>query len=119
MADFLDRCTGCGLCVAHCPTHALTPSTGQLGWLHPLKPVMDYDRGACLFDCTRCTDLCPTGALTPLTTDEKHIFIIGHARVEAANCIGCGLCAESCPRRTITLRRRPAPQAGAGSGLSE
>lgn len=119
MADFLDRCTGCGLCVAHCPTHALTPSTGQLGWLHPLKPVMDYDRGACLFDCTRCTDLCPTGALTPLTTDEKHIFIIGHARVEAANCIGCGLCAESCPRRTITLRRRPAPHGGAGSGQSE
>lgn len=108
MADFLERCTGCGLCVAHCPTNALRPSTNQLGWLHPLRPVMDYDRGRCEYDCTRCTDLCPTGALTPLTVDEKHIFIIGHARVEPANCIGCGLCVMNCPKQTISLRRRPA-----------
>ena len=110
MADFLDRCTGCGLCVAHCPTRVLRPSAGEFGWLHPLRPVMDYDRGACAFDCTLCTDLCPTKALTPLTPDEKHIFIIGHARVEAANCIGCGLCVENCPKQTIRLKRRPAAE---------
>lgn len=108
MADFLERCTGCGLCVAHCPTNALRPSTNQLGWLHPLRPIMDYDRGRCEFDCTRCTDLCPTGALTPLTVDEKHIFIIGHAKVETANCIGCGLCVSNCPKHTISLKLRPA-----------
>ena len=68
---------------------------------------MDYDRGACLYDCTLCTRLCPTGALTPLTPDEKHIFIIGHARVEAANCIGCGKCAARCPRNAIALKPRP------------
>ncbi|MDE5979882.1 MAG: 4Fe-4S dicluster domain-containing protein, partial [Muribaculaceae bacterium] len=96
--------------VAHCPTRVLRPSAGEFGWLHPLRPVMDYDRGACAFDCTLCTDLCPTKALTPLTPDEKHIFIIGHARVEAANCIGCGLCVENCPKQTIRLKRRPAAE---------
>lgn len=106
MADFLEKCTGCGLCVAHCPTAALTPSVNQYGWHNFLHPVMDYDRGGCRFDCTRCTELCPTGALTPLTKDEKHIFIIGHARVQAANCVGCRLCAERCPRGAIAMEWR-------------
>lgn len=119
MADFLERCTGCGLCVAQCPTRVLRPSSTQFGWLHPLRPVMDYDRGMCEFNCTRCTDLCPTGALTPLTIDEKHIFIIGHARVETANCIGCGLCAENCPKQAIRMKRRPAPDAGYTGSRSE
>lgn len=116
MASYLDRCTGCGLCVAHCQGKVLTPSAGQLGWVHALHPVMDYDKGRCVYDCTRCTDLCPTGALTPLTVDEKHIFIIGHARVEPANCIGCGNCVYDCPRNTISLiRRGPVPDGYMGS----
>lgn len=107
MKDFLDRCTGCGLCVAHCPSKVLAPSVKALGWLHMLHPVMNYNRASCLYDCTLCTELCPTGALMPLTPAEKHIFIIGHARVEPANCIGCGRCAAKCPRNAITLAPRP------------
>lgn len=103
MAEFLDKCTGCGLCVSHCPGKVLRPSVNQLGWLHALHPIMDYERGKCLYDCTRCTELCPTGALTPLTVDEKHIFIIGHAHVIAANCVGCGACVRVCPRGATKL----------------
>lgn len=101
--EFLERCTGCGLCVSHCPSHALTPSVSRLGWLHPLHPIMDYDRGACLYDCTLCTRLCPTGALNPLTLDEKHIFIIGHAEVDENLCVGCGTCAAHCPYDAIVM----------------
>lgn len=115
MSDFLDKCTGCGLCVAHCPTHALKPSSNQFGWIHALRPAMDYDRGSCLYDCTLCTRLCPTGALTTLTTDEKHIFIIGHARVEPANCIGCGKCVRACPRHAISMKPRQTTPAEAGN----
>lgn len=107
MAEFLDKCTGCGLCVAHCPGHVLSPSVNQLGWLHALHPVMNYDKGVCLYDCTRCTELCPTGALTPLTVDEKHIFIIGHARVTPSRCIGCGECVGVCPRGATALVPSP------------
>lgn len=112
MDDFLERCTGCGLCVAQCPTHVLRPSARELGWAHLLHPVMDYERGFCRYNCTRCTEICPTTALSPLTVEEKHIFIIGHARVEVANCIGCGACAQVCPKQTISLKPRPLPPSG-------
>ena len=112
MADFLEKCTGCGLCVARCPGKVLRPSSNEFGWMNALHPVMDFDRSYCRYNCTRCTEVCPTGALTPLTAEEKHIFIIGHAHVEPANCIGCGLCVERCPRKAIGLA--PAP-AGSGS----
>lgn len=115
MADFLEKCTGCGLCVAHCPAKVLRPSSNELGWLHMLHPIMDFERSYCRYNCTRCTELCPTGALLPLTPEEKHIFIIGHARVEAANCIGCGLCSTRCPRHAITMTVRP--EGGPGSSL--
>lgn len=111
MAEFLEKCTGCGLCVARCPGKVLRPSSNEFGWMNALHPVMDFDRSYCRYNCTRCTEVCPTGALTPLTPEEKHIFIIGHAQVEPANCIGCGLCVERCPRKAIVL----VPDA-AGSG---
>ena len=107
MTDFLEKCTGCGLCVARCPAKVLRPSSNEFGWLHMLHPVMHFDSSYCRYNCTRCTDVCPTGALLPLTVDEKHIFIIGHARVETDNCIGCGLCAERCPREAVKLVARP------------
>lgn len=106
MADFMERCTGCGLCVAHCPSKVLRPSVKQYGWLNMLHPVLDYGRAYCLYDCTNCTEICPTGALMPLTKEEKHIFIIGHASVEADTCIGCGRCAAKCPRRAVAMVAR-------------
>ncbi len=112
MSAFLEKCTGCGLCVARCPAKVLRPSSNEFGWLHPLHPVMDFDTSYCRYNCTRCTEVCPTGALQPLTIEEKHIFIIGHAQVEPANCIGCGLCASRCPRKAITLRPRDNRSAG-------
>jgi len=114
MAEFFERCTGCGLCVAHCPAKVLKPSSNELGWLHMLHPVMDYEHSYCRYNCTRCTDICPTGALLPLTVEEKHVFILGQAHVESANCIGCGLCASRCPRRAISMVVRPSTEPGSG-----
>lgn len=103
LADFHQKCTACGLCVSHCPGHVLRPAGKDYGWRHSLQPLLDYDRGRCLYDCTLCTELCPTGALEPLTVDEKHIFIIGHAYVEPDLCVGCGACAWTCPRQVIKI----------------
>lgn len=107
--EFLNRCTGCSLCVSHCPTGVLRPSKGQYGLSHLLAPVMRYDTAACSFDCTRCNNLCPTGALIPLSLREKQHTAIGLASVIPANCLHCGECASACPRKAITLDSTHAP----------
>lgn len=107
---FLLGCTGCGMCVAACPAHIIRPSGTQLGIRNSLHPVLDFDAGACLYDCVACTQVCPTGALTPLTPGQKHRLPIGKARVEPQLCIeyadgrACGICARRCPAGAITIR---------------
>ncbi|MCM1522435.1 MAG: 4Fe-4S dicluster domain-containing protein [Muribaculaceae bacterium] len=101
--DFLDRCTGCGLCISHCMTKVLRPAIGEYGLLRVFHPVKDYNRSYCAYTCTRCTNLCPTGALTPLTKEEKKRNAVGLAMVSIDRCISCGKCAESCRAEAITL----------------
>lgn len=47
------KCTGCGECVAHCPTKALGQVEGKAMLVHP---------DLCTY-CTACEDVCPTGAI--------------------------------------------------------
>lgn len=101
--EFLSRCTGCSLCVSHCPTGVLRPSLREYGVTRMLAPVMKYDLAACSFDCTRCNNLCPTGALQPLSLREKQQTVIGRASVIESNCLHCGQCAAACPRQAISL----------------
>ncbi|MCM1164368.1 MAG: 4Fe-4S dicluster domain-containing protein [Muribaculaceae bacterium] len=105
--NFLDRCTGCGLCISHCMTKVLRPAVGEYGVLRLFHPVKDYDSSYCAFTCTRCTQLCPTGALVPLTREEKVINAVGLAQVSLDRCIGCVKCAEVCPKEAITLSEIP------------
>lgn len=49
----LDRCTGCGLCVAYCPTQAV-----EMGKRYPVI-ARPHD---CAY-CGICEDLCPTNAV--------------------------------------------------------
>lgn len=101
--DFLDRCTGCGLCISHCMTKVLRPSITEYGVLRLFHPVKDYDEAYCAYTCTRCTDLCPTGALRPITREEKISMSVGLAQVSYDYCIACGKCARSCPAEAIDM----------------
>ncbi len=117
--DFLDRCTGCGLCISHCMTKVLRPSVNEYGLLRIFHPVKDYDKAYCAYTCTRCTNLCPTGALTPLTKEEKTRSSVGLARVYADRCTGCGKCVAACPAGALTMpsdnpNRRVFPVVDAG-----
>ena len=118
--DLRLRCTGCGQCSAACPTGIIRP-VESLGSLRtPLRPVLEFDSGCCLYDCTACTQVCPTGALSRLSVSEKHRFVIGKARIVPAFCIefntgeGCGECARRCPKRAITINPVEEPVASPG-----
>lgn len=108
-ALFDARCTGCGECMAACPSGIIRPATRELGMRRALHPVLDFDMGACIYECVKCTEVCPTGALTPMTPGEKRLVPIGRARLRADRCIEytdgteCGRCARRCPAGAITI----------------
>lgn len=51
-----ERCTGCGLCAAICPSFAINMKTVDE------KIFPEIDLGKCIF-CYQCEDVCPRGAI--------------------------------------------------------
>jgi ferredoxin-type protein NapF len=108
VAQFLDRCTACHLCVSACPTHALQPATLEYGLAGWLKPHLDYSVAFCNFDCLRCGEVCPDGAIAPLDPATKHVTRIGVAKLALDHCIvvkngtDCAACSEHCPTKAVS-----------------
>ncbi len=106
---FNDICTGCGLCVAACPTQVLQPAVGQYGLKGFMQPHMDYLSGYCNFDCKGCSQICPTGAILPITIEEKQLTQLGKALFVKENCVvytdgtDCGACSEHCPTKAVNM----------------
>jgi len=106
---FQDACTGCQLCVTHCPCQILVPAGIQYGFDYMLHPYMSYKSGYCNYNCTDCIDICPTGALKLLTIDQKQTTQIGRVHFHRNLCVvkvdgtDCGACAEHCPTGAIKM----------------
>jgi len=52
------RCTHCGACLAHCPTHALRVADS-------LTRTVAFESSACV-ECLACLKVCPFGACSSL-----------------------------------------------------
>lgn len=108
---FLGHCTGCGLCIANCPTGVLRPAWTAHGWTGITKPYLSYgeDDVFCRYDCHTCSSLCPEGALMPLSLAEKQHTCVALAVHHAEHCTpwntgyDCGRCAEACPTGAMSL----------------
>lgn len=115
VARFLDRCTGCGLCISACPTHVLQPSTTQHGFFGIMKPYMDFTKGFCNFDCNICSTVCPEGALLPLALADKKKTQLALASFDRDYCIvqqdrtECGACTEHCPTKALFTKEEKFP----------
>lgn len=112
---FLDRCTGCGLCITACPTRVLQPALLHYGIRGVMKPRLDFTKGFCNFDCNICAKICPEGALLPLPLPEKKKTQIALASFHRDRCIvqqnrtECGACTEHCPTKALFTKEETFP----------
>jgi ferredoxin-type protein NapG len=138
-ADFVERCTKCGDCLKACPYHSIAahPADGlpiifadaapcrlcddlpciaacETEALLPVAGRDDIRMGlavisteACTADqgCHACVSQCPT---TALTMDFDRMAVT----VQAARCVGCGLCEYTCKtvNDRVAIRVIPARQ---------
>lgn len=59
-------CTGCDLCITHCPFEALLPLTqNPQGRKHSKRPVIVVEKNC--VGCLSCIGSCPTDALYEIT----------------------------------------------------
>lgn len=101
--EFLQRCTGCGMCMKVCQTGGLQPTLTEAGleglWTPHLVPQIGY----CHYNCNLCGQVCPTEAIRPLEMEEKQKVRIGLASFDTTRCIpyaygrDCMVCEEHCP----------------------
>lgn len=106
---FGGRCVGCGLCIGSCRGKVLAHSMTRYGVKGFMQPYLDFNKGACQFDCRRCMEVCPTGALRIMPMEEKKSWRIGLVTYVKERCVAyredidCGACAEHCPVAALEM----------------
>ncbi|MBQ7391718.1 MAG: RnfABCDGE type electron transport complex subunit B [Clostridia bacterium] len=91
------KCIGCGACANLCPKHLISMIPVSSKYCVECRSVENgaITRKQCdvgCISCKICEKNCPVGAVT--VTD----FV---ASIDQKKCIGCGKCAEKCPRKII------------------
>lgn len=124
--EFLEMCYSCGTCTSKC----MIQQKLDLGY-NPrrlLRLVMMEMKDEAFADtttwlcseCDLCYPACPqkihiSGVITAvksLAVSEGKKTTINTAVVDQQTCVGCGLCAESCPYEAITLVDTKVPYRG-------
>mgnify|MGYP001097024151 CR=1 FL=1 len=95
-----EACKACGKCVDACPKHLIElipykqKTFVQCNSNEKGKALMDVCQVGCI-GCRLCERNCEAGAIT------VNNFL---AHIDADKCTNCGVCAEKCPRKIITVR---------------
>ncbi|MDR3077262.1 MAG: 4Fe-4S dicluster domain-containing protein [Planctomycetota bacterium] len=98
-------CIACQACVPSCPMEIITPQERP-----DRRPILDFDRGFCQYDCFACRDSCPAGVFNRhMSLEEKKRTRISRSRLLLERCVvllrgnACGACAEVCPTHAVVM----------------
>jgi len=131
-AGFVELCTGCGDCIAICPSTILVEARAGF-------PVVDFNKGECEF-CGQCEAVCTSGALrrsdisgaspwelkaviddncityqdiicrsctekcvSDAIQFQLKVGCVSPPQVEDTLCTGCGACVSGCPVSAISV----------------
>lgn len=103
------RCVDCGVCGRVCTKGAILDASGNPCLKSPrpdwLIPVIDT---VLCSACEMCVEICGKDALKlSLPTHRGDISVFVTLNDEKA-CVGCGICANTCPLHAITMERKSA-----------
>lgn len=107
------RCIACRACEAHCATKNGLPEGMFLGRLATEGPFLESGRVVMRSDFQTCQSCEPAlcVAACPVNADGARAMrrdADGTVYIDAATCIGCGLCAKACPFDMVKLMKRAA-----------
>ncbi len=98
--DFLERCSGCGLCVTACPNQIIQITNGVA--------QLDLELSWCSH-CLQCKTVCHTGALdSPISDCLLRPTVTSNCDPQIA--IYCAQCRDACQRGAITMSANHSPQ---------
>lgn len=107
--DYFTRCIGCSFCVAVCPTGVLRPAGIDHETAMLFRPILDFKKSYCSYECIACAEVCPTGAIDLHPLADKKRIRVGSAKLDKEICIpfknkkDCGACAEVCPTQSVHM----------------
>ena len=84
-----DKCRSCMMCAEACPTSAIWANWDE-------RRIAEIDQSQCI-GCTMCKRNCQFEAVAGVLKQP-------HEVTDA--CTGCGVCAEKCPKKCITMKVR-------------
>ncbi len=93
------KCRGCGVCVTFCPKNVIrlvpkaSPVRMRCVSTDGGKAVRSYCEAGCI-GCKICEKACEVGAVK---------VVNNVARIDHCKCVGCGKCAEKCPRKILEV----------------
>lgn len=97
-----NKCRGCGVCVNHCPKHIIRMIPAKAThWVACLsvengKRTREQCDAGCI-SCKLCEKACEHGAI------KVDNFV---ASIRYDLCVGCGACADKCPRGIIRFSKK-------------
>ncbi len=106
IANYPNRCTSCGDCIAACPEQAIKLVLDEISG-KKLPTIVPSEKACVMCEDLPCTNACPEGAL--VMPADKQFPRIGTAHIVEDRCLAyngsqCITCFDACPLKRSAIK---------------